>query len=190
MRLPAELRTLLASPRGVLITDDSVLPEILKGKEIITVGDVTTKRCLELGLVPRTAVFDGRTRRSTWVELGATNGVLETVNPPGTICLEAVRTIKRAIAERKWVRVLGEEDLLAMPALLASEDGWALLYGQPGAGVVLVEANEATKAHFRELLSLCEGDVEEVLKELDRDLGEPLLCELDQGLHDLLFGEP
>ncbi|NPA85659.1 MAG: DUF359 domain-containing protein [Crenarchaeota archaeon] len=190
MRLPKELRTLLASPRGILVEDDSVLPELLKGREVVAVGDVTAKRCLELGIVPRTAIFDGRTRRSEWVELSAPNGVLKAVNPPGRICLEAARVVKEAVKEGRWVKVEGEEDLLAMPALLASEDGWVLLYGQPGAGVVLVEANEHTKAHFAELLALCEGDAEDLLEELYGDLGEALLRELDEGLYGLLFGEP
>jgi uncharacterized protein (UPF0218 family) len=180
----------LASPRGVLIEDDSVLPELLKGREVVAVGDVTTKRCLELGIVPRTAIFDGKTRRSEWVELRAPNGVLEATNPPGWICLDAVKVVKRALKERRWVKVEGEEDLLAMPALLASEEGWVVLYGQPGAGVVMVEVNKATKAHFSELLSLCEGDLEEVLEELGGHPHEAFLCELSEGLHGLLFGEP
>ncbi len=190
VRLPRELRVLLASPRGALTLDDSILPKVLAGKTIITVGDVTTKRCLEMGLLPRTAIFDGKTQRSKWVELNAPNGVVETVNPPGRICLEAAKVVKKAVEEGKWVKVVGEEDLLAIPALLAAEDGWYLLYGQPGAGVVVVEVNEHTKKHFAELLSACEGDVEKMLDELDANLDEAFLCELDESLYGLLFGEP
>lgn len=179
----------MASPRGALVKDDRLLPFLLRGKTLVTVGDVTTKRCLELGLVPRTAIFDGKTRRSQWVELRAPNGVLKAFNPPGQICLDAAKVVKKAILTSTWVKVEGEEDLLAIPALLSSENGWALLYGQPKAGVVLVEINKYTKLHFLEIIKMFDGDVEEFLREFDYDPNQPLLGELDERLYDLLFPE-
>ena len=168
MTFGPELKALLASPRGILVRDDSVLKELLRDKEIITVGDVTTKRSLELGLCPKLAIFDGLTRRSLPIEIRAKR-VIKVRNPRGKICLEAVEGIKKAFGEGKWVKVEGEEDLLAIPALLLAPDGHYVLYGQPGAGVVLLESNEYTKRHFIEILLLAEGDVEEMLSHLDQD---------------------
>ncbi len=151
-----------------MIKNDIILKNILSNKDIITVGDVTTKRSLELGLCPKLAIFDGLTRRSLPVQIRARR-VIKVRNPRGRICLEAVEGIKRALNEGRWVKVEGEEDLLAIPALLLAPEGHYLLYGQPGAGVVLLEVNKYTKNHFLEIVMLADGDVEEFLSYLDQD---------------------
>ncbi len=157
MRFPEWVRPILASPRGVLFHHIEDLIEILKYKKVITVGDVSTKSLLLAGIEPVVAVVDGKTQRKKRVELGVLRRFLVVENPPGYICVESVKTLKLAIEEGLWVLVRGEEDLLAIPSLLLSPDGWALVYGQPGAGVVYLEVNEQTKKHFIEILSLSEG---------------------------------
>ena len=168
MSFSPELRTLLASPRGILVKEDEVLRDLLVGKPLVTVGDVTTKRAIELGLCPKLAIYDGLTRRSLPVRINSKE-VIEVVNPRGRICLDAVKGIKIALEEGKWVKVKGEEDLLAIPALLLAPEGYYVLYGQPSAGAVLVEVNDKTKEHFLELLLLADGDVEDILSHLDVD---------------------
>ena len=169
MRFPNEVRSILSAPQGVLFERTSDLVEALKGKKVVSVGDVSTKRLMEFGIEPVVAIVDGRTRREVKVSLRFLRSFVKAFNPPGFICLDAVKAIERALKEELWVSVEGEEDLLAIPALMLTENGTALVYGQPGAGAVYLEANPNTKRYFSFLLSLSEGEgKEEVLKLLNR----------------------
>ncbi len=168
MRLPKELRIVLSAPQGILFNDLIDAIELLKGKKVITVGDVSTRRLMELGIEPFVAIIDGKTRREVRVRLSYLKQFINVENPPGVICAEAVRAISRALREELWVMVNGEEDLLAIPALLIAKEGSALVYGQPGTGVVYLEANEKTKEYFSFLLSFFEGEGKgEIIKLLE-----------------------
>jgi uncharacterized protein (UPF0218 family) len=51
----------------------------------------------------------------------------------------------------------GEEDLAALPALLAIPAGGVVVYGQPGEGMVRAEPDTATEARARSLLEKFSG---------------------------------
>jgi len=166
VRFPRHLRLLLASPRGVLFPSISSMYDLLLRKKIVSVGDVSTKRLIDMGLEPEVAIVDGKTQRHKVVELGVFRSFLVVENPPGTVCLKSVETIKKAITEGHWIMVYGEEDLLALPALLLSPHGWVVIYGQPQAGVVYLEVNEYTKKHFMEIIRMSVGEGKDAILEL------------------------
>ena len=87
-------------------------------------------------------------------------------NNPGTINLQAAEAVKKAIKNylktEKMVRqahykqtivVAGEEDLLALPAILLAPLGAIVLYGQWDRGAILVKVNEEKK---KEVLGIVE----------------------------------
>ncbi|UXD21392.1 hypothetical protein IPA_03785 [Ignicoccus pacificus DSM 13166] len=166
VRFSQKTKLILASPRGVLFTEPELLYPILKHQRVISVGDVSTRSLLSKGIEPELAIFDGKTRRNLKVEIMYNKGILKVRNPPGYICVDSVMAIIRALSEGRWILVDGEEDLLALPALLAAPKGWSLIYGQPGAGIVYLEVNEYTKRHFLELLELGEGEGKRCIMEL------------------------
>ncbi|ALU11869.1 hypothetical protein EYM_05595 [Ignicoccus islandicus DSM 13165] len=169
MRFPKEIRYLLAAPQGILFHNTDDLIEAIDGRKVVTVGDVSTKTLLERGIEPLVAIVDGKTRREVRVNLKFLRSFVVVRNPPGFVCVEAAKAIERALKEDLWVLVEGEEDLLAIPALMLASDGTIIIYGQPGAGAVYLEANEKTKRYFRTILEFSEGDgKEELLKLLDR----------------------
>ena len=65
-----------------------------------------------------------------------------------------MESIKDAFGTRKPARVLvnGEEDLLAIPAIIFAPEGSSLFYGQPGQGIVMVTVDTAAKLRSRAIL--------------------------------------
>jgi uncharacterized protein (UPF0218 family) len=47
----------------------------------------------------------------------------------------------------------GEEDLLAIPAILESPDNAFIVYGQPSQGLVVVTASSVTKHEVKEMMN-------------------------------------
>uniref|UniRef100_UPI002480868F DUF359 domain-containing protein n=1 Tax=Halorubrum sp. F4 TaxID=2989715 RepID=UPI002480868F len=58
------------------------------------------------------------------------------------------------------IEVDGEEDLAALPAILATSDGASVVYGQPGEGMVRVEVTPESRRTARELFEALEGNVD------------------------------
>lgn len=152
--LPVSLREELQEPIGLPVfgSDKEVAVKFnrlawqKKFKKVITVGD----HC-SLNLSSNVKIFDGRTQRMEVPK--DLNYSLFLKNPAGTIQSEAWGVVREAIFFNKNVFVEGEEDLLAIPCALLSEEGTAVVYGQPGKGVCVIEAGPLIKKYFSDLLS-------------------------------------
>ena len=79
-------------------------------------------------------------------------------NQPGTIEPKVVRHIFNMIRSslihqvRKKIIIRGEEDLLAIPAILFAPIGTVVVYGQINRGVIVVIVTEEKKQHVQKLL--------------------------------------
>lgn len=162
LALTGELRRKLKEPLGELLRGEPEeifkrISERLSGdRKLITVGDVVTANALRAGLSPWASIVDGRAMRkplpggylrSSWRRR------LSLRNPPGTISREAWGVVGDAIREGSTLVVVeGEEDLLALLAILLAPEGSLVVYGQPGEGVVVVEVDEASKEMVRGIL--------------------------------------
>jgi len=62
--------------------------------------------------------------------------------------------------EPVMIEVDGEEDLAALPAIVAAPDGASVVYGQPGEGMVRVAVTPESRAEARELFEALDGDTE------------------------------
>jgi uncharacterized protein (UPF0218 family) len=123
---------------------------------VISVGDRVTETLQALGRTPDVQVIDEVERRARrmppevpYVRL------VRASNPAGTITVEAIEAVKKALEGEKPARVLieGEEDLLAIPAIEATGIGSSLYYGQPGEGVVLVVVDERAQASAKRIMA-------------------------------------
>ena len=159
-RLPEEMRGELAKPMGRLfrppeISGASFNDAIKKGSFVITVGDKVTETAGKLGRIPDVQIVDSRENRKPRMppDVSFVSG-FDVANPPGGIASAAVESIKKAMAAKKPARVLveGEEDLLAIPAIILAPEGSRLFYGQPGEGIVMVTTDAAAKQRSRALL--------------------------------------
>jgi len=160
LRLPQKVRPLLKRPLGKLFPDKKVAFEHLRKQSptrLVTIGDRVTADFLEAGFKPDIAVVDFLVMRSA-----ASEGIRKIVdsykvptkhvrNPPATITGELQEALKNAAPPVKIV-VDGEEDLAVLPALLTAPAGSVVAYGQPGEGVVLIEATDEKKREIEKIL--------------------------------------
>jgi len=170
LELPDDLRGAFKEPLGRVFTDpESLLAAEGAGSPLVAVGDVVTYHLVRVGRRPDVAVIDGRTERERVDETvaeGLPDPGIEVTNPPGTLSRGLLETIVAVLddPDPTVVGVDGEEDLATLPAIVATPLGGAVVYGQPGEGMVLVPVTEATKAEARGLLERMSGDVEAALE--------------------------
>lgn len=154
--LPTDLRKNLKKTFGLVILgkEKEVIErtkKLLKEKcfkKVITVGDYCS-----LTLDSDVKLFDGMVKRKKvnpppnfW------RGALRCSNPAGSIQKEVWQVLKKALKNNKNVFVAGEEDLLAIPAVLLSGKNTAVIYGLPNKGVCLIEVSPKIKKIFRDIL--------------------------------------
>ena len=154
LTLPEEHRKLFKEPFGTLFRNIEEILPLLAEKKVYAVGDVVTHNLRKNGIVPAVAVVDGFTMRSPCKRLPDTSGnCIRVKNPAGTLTDELLRALDTAVANSpSTVFVDGEEDLAAIPMVIAAPLGSVVLYGQPHEGVVLrtvtPEAQETARAYL------------------------------------------
>jgi len=159
-KVPESIRSRLARPLGLLITNEDILAggladAVKRSSMVVSVGDRVTESIAALGRVPDVQVVDGREKRQERAPPAVPySSLLQATNPPGSITAEAVEAIRNAFGGAKPARVLirGEEDLLAIPAVLFAPIGASIFYGQPNEGVVVVKVDAPAKARSRAIL--------------------------------------
>jgi hypothetical protein len=162
LRLPEELRSEFKDPLGPVFTDAEALLS-RAGDPLIAVGDVVTYHLRDAGRVPDVAVVDGYTERERAAEeirAAVLSGDDAVENPAATLSAALLAALREGIedGEPTTIVVEGEEDLATMPAVLAAPDGAAVVYGQPGEGMVLVTVDAETRAQFGALFDRLDGD--------------------------------
>lgn len=163
----SEVCKLIRRPLGILIPEEpkialrwaKLLISVLRPPKLCSVGDFVTLNCLRSQLTPDVAIVDLRVKRSatfsTKAEVLSTYGlVLEVVNPPSCITLEAWEAVRKAFVstKRTLIRVIGEEDLLTLVASYHAPLKSIILYGQPNEGLVLVYVDEGKKDKIKRIL--------------------------------------
>jgi len=156
LRLPETHRDLFKKPFGTLYGSIGELLPRLSGRAVYAVGDVVTHNLLDAGVIPDVAIIDGYTMRlpCTRLPLFRARRRLTAKNPAGAITDELVGAIADLVRGPPGVLFVdGEEDLAVIPLVLAAPDGAAILYGQPGEGVVLRIVDEPAKREARFMLT-------------------------------------
>jgi hypothetical protein len=177
LTLPESLRDAFKEPLGPVTTDAE---ELLEGvdetrerhgsagsPQLIAVGDVVTYHLREAGRAPDVAFADGKTEREAVREevesaLAATaERRIAVENPAAALSAALLDALVEALAaaEPVTIEVTGEEDLAALPAMLAAPLGSTVVYGQPGEGMVRVAVTPETRRRARELFEGLAGDV-------------------------------
>jgi hypothetical protein len=156
--LPAAARDDFREPLGPVHGDVASLLAGVSGP-VVAIGDVVTYHLARAGRTPDLAVVDRRTEREAVdPEVAA---VLDDFDPDavvpneaGTLSAELVAALVAGLeaADSRVVLVEGEEDLAALPAVLAAPDGAAVVYGQPGEGMVRVDVTPERRERVRSLV--------------------------------------
>lgn len=177
LTLPESLRDAFAEPLGPVTTDvDALLAAAEETRtrhgradgrpRLVAVGDVVTYHLREAGRVPDVAVIDGRTEREAVSEeietalAAADDRRIAVENPAAALSGDLLAGLAAALADDGpvTVAVTGEEDLAALPAVLAAPFGSTVVYGQPGDGMVRVAVTAETRAEARDLFDALNGD--------------------------------
>jgi pantetheine-phosphate adenylyltransferase len=162
LKLPEYLRSRLRIPlgRAFLGREDELRKTVykvikfikpIKPVMVVAVGDIISRSLINAGFDPDVKIIDFRSRRKEYrYNLNAAARELY-INRPGTINIKTAlgleETIKRSLLKKQksWFVIKGEEDLLALPAILFAPLSSLVLYGQMDLGVVAVLVTEEKK---------------------------------------------
>jgi hypothetical protein len=151
-------------PLGILLSEDTSDKENIKkhlsdNSYIITVGDRTTEKMIDFGLIPSLQIIDGIEKREKREPPKLANAIELTVdNPAAQITTASIDVIKKAYTLQSPVRIYvnGEEDLLVLPACVFAPENAVVLYGQPNEGLVIVKITPEVRNKTQRLLDLME----------------------------------
>ena len=163
MKLPDSLRDQLKIPLGKLIPESEVnkhnLQKQIKNSYVITVGDRTTEKMIDFGLVPSLQIIDNQEKRiKRQPAKGEFSTQLECDNPAAEITMQSIDMIKKAFTCKPPVRLVinGEEDLLVIPVCIHAPENALVLYGQPNEGLVIVRITPEIRNKTQRILDSME----------------------------------
>jgi uncharacterized protein (UPF0218 family) len=119
------------------------------------VGDYITAYLFRHNIKPNLFIVDDKIMRKQIPPIDAdADIVLAVKNPAGTITDQAWSAIETTSSSRRCTRIQvdGEEDLLALVAILTAPLNSIVLYGQPLQGVVLVRVTTEMKERVRRIV--------------------------------------
>lgn len=152
--LPVPLRHALQTAWGEILEE---VPQIDDSSVIVTVGDVTTRKFIEQGIIPFLCVIDNIVERKAVespIVFQNTQRIFHIDNPAGTINKKIFSVLDEIFSSNTnaVIEVKGEEDLLVLPVLLQAPLGTHVYYGQPHVGLVRVIITEDVKNKSEELI--------------------------------------
>jgi uncharacterized protein (UPF0218 family) len=164
VKLPESLRDQMKIPLGALLpenqTQKSEIQKFLsENSYLITVGDRTTEKMIDFGLIPSLQIIDGQEKREKRDPPKLENATELTVdNPAAEITLQSIDVIKKAFSMESPVRIFvnGEEDLLVLPVCVHAPENSVVMYGQPNEGLVIVDITSEIRNKAQSLLDLME----------------------------------
>lgn len=161
------VKKLLRKPAGQLISGDPdevarKVKEVIEAEKppaVIAVGDYTSRKLRDAGAKISIYVIDGKTERrpSTLFDTAGFK-VVKCVNKAGTLdpdaCSKLHNLLTRKLIKNVVLAVEGEEDLLALAAILSAPEHSMIIYGQPGAGSVIIRVSREEKEKAFKILEL------------------------------------
>lgn len=164
MKLPDSLREQLKIPLGILLPESQADKENIKkhlseNSYIITVGDRTTEKMIDFGLIPSLQITDSQEKREKREPPKLTNATELTVdNPAAEITPQSIEIIKKAFTMTPPLRlnVNGEEDLLVIPVCIHAPENAVVMYGQPNEGLVIIKVTPEIRNKTQTLLDSME----------------------------------
>ena len=167
--LTPELRVKVKQPLGTLVrgsfTETMIRFGDMVNKEnpssIISVGDTVSKNLAKNHILPKLSIIDNKCmRKSIPPTVLATEKTFCVKNPQGTITEEAIAAIHEALQSSQHAKIVveGEEDLLALVAIMQAPQDSFVLYGRPHEGIVVVKVTTGKKKEVSEILKAMQKD--------------------------------
>lgn len=167
LEITKHLRQVLKKPLGILIEgapEETIkiaknYIKDLKPPLIVAVGDIVSRNLLQADVKINVFVVDGKTLRTSEETIGKSGKyILHLKNRPALIEKKSWKILKKAYSLKDLVeiRVEGEEDLLALPAVMLAPNRSLVFYGQPEipeikgpSGLVMIKVNDEKKKEFQ-----------------------------------------
>jgi uncharacterized protein (UPF0218 family) len=151
-------------PLGILLPESqadktNIEKHLSENSYVITVGDRTTEKMIEFGLIPSLQIIDSKEKRAKREPPKLANATeLNVDNPAAEITSQSMDVIKKAFTMKPPVRlnVNGEEDLLVIPVCIYAPENAVILYGQPNEGLVIVKITPEIRNKTQKLLDSME----------------------------------
>lgn len=124
----------------------------------IAVGDIIAMELEKERLIPDVKIIDYKTRRTLLKGSVLLRSVPNTINDPGTINPQSAKAVKLAInkflstKKSQTIIINGEEDLLALPAILFAPLNSLVLHGHWQYGIIAIKIDEEIKNKILNLL--------------------------------------
>jgi len=159
--LPSNLRNELKKPLGDLLSTEELLNYIWQNQPVmvIAIGDIVANLLYKNNFDPELRVIDFKTKRKKISPDFPINKDVKLIdNKAGTITKEAVFVMENLIKkyffnkQKQTLTINGEEDLLALPAILLAPLNSLVLYGQPDEGTVVIKVTEEKKRAVKKLV--------------------------------------
>jgi len=161
--LPEKLRKKLKKPLGTLIGGEfeetirefkKILAKVEPTK-LIAVGDAVSEALMKNGIFPEVFIVDNKIMRKGIVPIKFdAERTIYAKNPAGTISDEAWKAVKEALNSNMRTKIIidGEEDLLALPAVLFAPENSFVVYGQPREGMVIIKVTKEKRAEVKSII--------------------------------------
>lgn len=159
--LPLRLRDELKKPLGNLLSTKELFDYIRENKPVmvIAVGDIVANLLYKNNFDPELKIIDFKTKRKKIAPEFPINKDIKLINnKAGTITKEAVLVMENLIKkyffnkQKQILTINGEEDLLALPAILLAPLNSLVLYGQPDEGTIVIKVTEEKKREIKKLV--------------------------------------
>ena len=151
--LKDETRKKLQKIYGKLISEEDL--KNIKG-DIFAVGDVVTHTLLKLGIKPKIAIVDYKTKRGEKIYEDVKNfgkKIIKVKNPRSQISPELWRAVREAMQYNSVkIEVDGEEDLAVIPVVFFANLGANVIYGMPNTGLVWLKVSNEDKRKVKEII--------------------------------------
>ena len=166
-RLTPELRAKLKEPIGTLIRGSfaetmSRFKSIVDDEHppcIISVGDTVSKNLASIHISPNLAIVDNKAMRKNIQPISlVTKKTIYIKNSQATISEEAIMAIRDTLKTTQHIKMVveGEEDLLALIAILYAPEKAYVIYGQPYEGIVITKVTPEKKNEVQKILDAME----------------------------------
>jgi len=154
LRLKTPIGRLLAGEPRDVATQLASLVRQVEPPRVITVGDIVSREALEVGIRVNLRIVDRKTMRQPLNSpLKPSPHTYRVRNPPGVITDESLKAIRQAMKDEEALIVVeGEEDLLALPAVLEAPAQAFVIYGQPLQGIVVIVTTASVKAEVEAII--------------------------------------
>jgi uncharacterized protein (UPF0218 family) len=134
-----------------------------KPNQIISVGDIVTQNLIKNEVPIHVMIIDNKVQRQQIQPIKVeAEKTLHIKNPPGTIATETWTIIQQALGNEQTTKILvdGEEDLLAIVAVIQAPANSLVIYGQPHEGIVTMKVTAETKKRMRKIIEEMQSTVE------------------------------